>query len=120
MLDISRYFEEIQNRLTKRYKLLSKWAENHQIDYFRLFDRDITECPFIIDSLKSHWLLWICDSKLTDDELRVMGDMLTTYLRDIKDLPLIVKDRRKGASYDFNYDYEHVFTEIQEGGLNNK
>ena len=115
--DITRYFESIQNRITKRHKQLSKWARTNHIQYYRLFDRDITECPFIIDALSTHWLLWMCDSKLTTNEYDELTDMLTAHLTSIDDLPVIIKDRRKGASYDFAYDYEHTFTDIEEGGL---
>ena len=57
-----------------------------------------------------------CDSKLTTEEYDEMTDMLIAYLTSINDLPVIIKDRRKGASYDFSYDYEHTFN-IDEGGL---
>lgn len=47
----------IQNRIEKNWKKLKPWAERHQIEAFRLYDRDIPEFPFMIDRYKDHFLV---------------------------------------------------------------
>ena len=41
--------ELLFNRLTKRYRHLSKWAKRMGINSFRLYDRDIPEIPLVLD-----------------------------------------------------------------------
>lgn len=47
----------IKNRLEKNFKKLKAWQERHQIEAFRLYDRDIPEYPFIVDVYKDHYLI---------------------------------------------------------------
>ncbi len=37
------------NRLSKRYKLLRKWARRERVTCYRLYDRDIPEVPLAVD-----------------------------------------------------------------------
>lgn len=37
------------NRLTKKYKLLRKWARREKVTCYRLYDRDIPEVPVAVD-----------------------------------------------------------------------
>lgn len=39
----------LKNRLTKKYKMLRKWARNNKICAFRLYDKDIPEIPLALD-----------------------------------------------------------------------
>ncbi|WP_374075959.1 class I SAM-dependent methyltransferase [Bdellovibrio bacteriovorus] len=48
----------IKNRLEKNYKKLKSWSERHQIEAFRLYDRDIPEYPFIVDIYKDHYVIY--------------------------------------------------------------
>nr|BFD64467.1 class I SAM-dependent methyltransferase [Bdellovibrio sp. HM001] len=48
----------IKNRLEKNFKKLKSWAERHQIEAFRLYDRDIPEYPYIVDIYKDHYLIY--------------------------------------------------------------
>ncbi len=48
----------IKNRLEKNFKKLKSWAERHQIEAFRLYDRDIPEYPYIVDIYKDHFLIY--------------------------------------------------------------
>ena len=41
--------ELLLNRLTKRFKHLSKWAKRTGTNSFRLYDRDIPEIPLVLD-----------------------------------------------------------------------
>ncbi len=47
----------IRNRLEKNLKKLKPWADRHQIEAFRLYDRDIPEFPFIVDIYKNFYLV---------------------------------------------------------------
>lgn len=44
--------EMLSNRLRKNLKKLKGWRKNHQIECFRVYDRDIPEVPLIIDLYK--------------------------------------------------------------------
>lgn len=48
----------IKNRLDKNSKKLKSWSQRHQIEAFRLYDRDIPEYPFIVDIYKDHFLIY--------------------------------------------------------------
>lgn len=48
----------IKNRLEKNYKKLKSWSERHQIEAFRLYDRDIPEYPFIVDVYKDRYVIY--------------------------------------------------------------
>lgn len=48
----------IKNRLDKNLKKLKGWSQRHQIEAFRLYDRDIPEYPFIVDIYKDHFLIY--------------------------------------------------------------
>lgn len=41
--------ELFANRLTKKYKLLRKWARNNRVTCYRIYDRDIPEIPVSVD-----------------------------------------------------------------------
>lgn len=47
----------IRNRLEKNLKKLHAWKQRHNIEAFRLYDRDIPEYPFIVDVYKDHYLI---------------------------------------------------------------
>lgn len=48
----------IKNRLEKNYKKLKAWSERHQIEAFRLYDRDIPEYPYIVDVYKDKYVVY--------------------------------------------------------------
>lgn len=107
----------VLNRIIKRYRWLFKWATAHGVDYFRVIDRDMIECPFIIDALPGYWLVWMCDTAFDDEDIRVFLSHITTCLKALNAGEVIVKDRRKGAHYISDYHARHKYTIIQEGGL---
>ncbi|MES2207607.1 MAG: class I SAM-dependent methyltransferase [Pseudomonadota bacterium] len=43
------HLEDFKNRLIKSNKHLSKWANRHQLEAYRLYDRDIPQFPLAID-----------------------------------------------------------------------
>ena len=56
----------IKNRIEKQYKKLLPWAKRHNIEAFRIYDRDIPEFPFIIDKYKDHFLVYDKTDSLID------------------------------------------------------
>jgi 23S rRNA (cytosine1962-C5)-methyltransferase/23S rRNA (guanine2445-N2)-methyltransferase / 23S rRNA (guanine2069-N7)-methyltransferase len=48
----------IQNRLEKNAKALVAWAEKHQIEAYRIYDRDIPEYPYIIDRYRDYFVVY--------------------------------------------------------------
>lgn len=67
----------IKNRLEKNYKKLKAWSLRHQIEAFRLYDRDIPEYPYIVDIYKDHFLI--------HDKSDVVMDAGKNYLPHVVD-----------------------------------
>jgi 23S rRNA G2069 N7-methylase RlmK/C1962 C5-methylase RlmI len=74
----------ICNRLRKRYAHLKQWVRTHQIEFFRLFDRDLPQAPFIIDALPNHWLVWVCDHQLNPADQMALVTCISNTLNGIQ------------------------------------
>lgn len=48
----------IQNRFEKNLKKLKSYLQRHQIEAYRLYDRDIPEVPYIVDVYKDHFVVY--------------------------------------------------------------
>lgn len=72
----------IKNRLEKNLKKLKPWAARHQIEAFRLYDRDIPEFPFIVDIYKDHFLVHDKSDTFVDKD----KNHLPVLLQAIKEL----------------------------------
>lgn len=48
----------IKNRIDKNYKKLKAWAGRHEIEAYRVYDRDIPEYPYIVDLYKDYVLIY--------------------------------------------------------------
>jgi 23S rRNA (cytosine1962-C5)-methyltransferase len=48
----------IKNRIDKNHKKLKAWAGRHQIEAYRVYDRDIPEYPYIVDLYKDYVLIY--------------------------------------------------------------
>ena len=48
----------LANRLKKRFKHLSKWARRNDISCFRLYNKDLTEFPAIMDWIDGDVVVW--------------------------------------------------------------
>lgn len=86
----------IQNRLEKNLRKLKPWAERHNIEAFRLYDRDIPEFPYIVDVYKDHYVVY--------DKSDVIKD------RDKNHLPLVVEALKNL----FQSDKEHIIIKKRE------
>lgn len=56
------------NRLKKRYSHLKKWALHQQLTCFRVYEKDLTEYPFILDWYDGSVVVWIYDRKKDDTD----------------------------------------------------
>lgn len=48
----------LANRLKKRFKHLSKWAKRNELTCYRLYNRDLTEFPAIMDWIDGDVVVW--------------------------------------------------------------
>ncbi|WP_253715740.1 class I SAM-dependent methyltransferase [Bdellovibrio bacteriovorus] len=87
----------IKNRLEKNLKKLKPWATRHQIEAYRLYDRDIPEFPFIIDVYKDYFLVHDKSDSFLDKEKNHLPLVLTA-IKDIfacADDKIILKKRER-------------------------
>lgn len=110
----------ILGRLVKLYKHKKKWAKRHNIEAYRLYERDIPEFPLIVDIYKDHVLIYD-QTDDRDSERSVIGDTLEAIknIEGLKENKIIIKER-KGQTATEQYkkleDKKDYFV-IQEGPL---
>ncbi len=91
----------IQNRLEKNLRKLQTWSEKHNIEAYRLYDRDIPEFPFIVDRYKDDFLVYDKSEKM--DEAKNHLPQLIESLKNIfgcADEFILVKRRQKQKGTD--------------------
>jgi 23S rRNA (cytosine1962-C5)-methyltransferase/23S rRNA (guanine2445-N2)-methyltransferase / 23S rRNA (guanine2069-N7)-methyltransferase len=96
---------EIRNRLEKNTKNLKPWAEKHQIEAYRLYERDIPDYPFIVDRYKDFFVVYDRGDERIDsrDDKREHFPRLIEALKDLygtNDEHIVIKrrERQKGES----------------------
>ena len=84
--------ELFANRLSKKYKLLKKWARKNRISCYRLYDKDIPEVPLAADiyeflpdeiSDKTECALFLRENDLnisSNDQNAISETKMRTYL----------------------------------------
>ncbi len=105
--------KEFENRLEKRWRHLQKWVKKNDVEYFRLYDRDIHQAPLIIDRLKDCWLVWVCEHDSED-----MNPLLMLTADRLKELAIgevFIKDRTKDKRLKITSECPDKI--ITEGGL---
>ena len=107
---------EVENRLKKRWRFLSKWSRKINVEYFRVYDRDIHQAPFIIDRIADGWIIWVCDNSFDDEELNAQIGEIKQILHDLEDGVFYFKDRRKSTDSNTGSTDDQELT-IHEGGL---
>ena len=108
---------EINNRIAKRFRHLSKWAKGQQIEYFRVFDRDLPGAPIIIDSVGTYWLVWLCDNHWSSVEEKAFLKEIKNALTLIEEKPIILKDRKKDSTLEQRFNQSDKLLNINEGDL---
>lgn len=61
-------FNELTNRIKKRFKHLNKWAKRNSIDCFRIYNKDLGNFPLIIDWYDGDVLAWFYNRKKDESE----------------------------------------------------
>ena len=50
--------EALSNRLRKVSRLRRKWAKRHQLNAYRLYERDLPDHPLIVDRYLDYVVVW--------------------------------------------------------------
>jgi 23S rRNA G2069 N7-methylase RlmK/C1962 C5-methylase RlmI len=116
----------LQNRLLKKKKYIQKWARSQDIYCYRLYDKDLTEYPFILDWYDGNAVIWIYDRTrdYTEEEKRLyIQDIVcqVSQLLEVDAQHIFIKQRKKQKG--LNAQYEKLTTtkftkQIREYGLN--
>src|SRR4051812_27004391 len=94
----------IKNRLEKNLKRLKDWSHRHQIDAYRIYERDIPDYPFIVDRYKDHFVIYDRGNEIDQEEKKQshLPELLEALkeLFQVDDSHLILKrrSRQKGSS----------------------
>jgi len=74
---------ELINRIKKRFKHLSKWANRNSITCFRIYDRDLTNFPLIIDWYDGHAIVWVLKEIDTHSVQMSIAEALQVPLKNV-------------------------------------
>ncbi|MCK6598469.1 MAG: class I SAM-dependent methyltransferase [Bdellovibrionaceae bacterium] len=110
--------ETIKNRLLKNFEKISKWASKHQIEAFRIYDRDIPEYPFILDFYKNHFVIYDKSSPYIErDKLHFEYFLKAISIIWGEKAPVFIKQRKKqeGTEQYEKLKNDKVELTIQEG-----
>ena len=96
--------EMLRNRLAKRFKHLSKWAQRTGSGAFRLYDRDIPEIPLILDYYK--------DARSGDC---ISGALYQRpYEKDPNEELIWLDEMKSAVAAALGLDRENIFIKIRE------
>jgi 23S rRNA G2069 N7-methylase RlmK/C1962 C5-methylase RlmI len=113
----------LANRLKKRQKHLRKWARRRGITCYRLYERDIPDCPAIIDWYDGEAVLWLLQRK-KDETLEQAETWRKETLRQATEglglereqLFVKVRQRQRGESqYEKVAGAGHVRVVVEQG-----
>lgn len=108
----------IRNRLEKNYRKLKSWQERHQIEAYRLYDRDIPEYPFIVDVYKDHYLIHDKTESFKDAEKNhlphVIQALETLFKVPSEKIILKKRERQEGKSQYEKMDQRDDFFVVRE------
>ncbi len=110
----------IENRIQKNFAKLKSWSEKHQIEAYRLYDRDIPEFPFIVDRYKDYFVVHDKSERIDAEKNHL--PLLIAALQSIfkvNDEQIIFKQRRQQKGLD---QYQKLGTEnkkiiVKENGV---
>ncbi len=112
----------LANRVRKNVKHRRKWAKRNQITCFRIYDRDIPECPLVIDLYEDHLHIAEYSRPQRGEDA---ADLLTRYADAIAETlgihssQVFVKTRRRqrGTSQYTSFAKDGYRLTVSEGGL---
>ncbi len=111
---------DINNRIKKRFKTLSKWATRNKVDYYRIFDRDLPGAPVMIDCLPDHWLIWLCDHYQNETYEMALIKSIKLTLSELKSGDIVIKSRKKNTVLTQSYFEKGEEVIVKEGGVSFK
>jgi len=115
---------DLENRLRKRKKILSKWAKKQGISCYRLYSKDIPEYPLIIELFEDNAIVWTYPRKKDDTP-----ELAQVFLDDVKaqvvagtgleakDVYIKKHTRKQGHNQEKHNSWIDVELEAFEGGL---
>ena len=111
------------NRIRKNHKHRKKWAKREGVSCYRLYDRDIPELPFIVDTYEGrlHASVFVHDEM----DIREAQDLTLEWLREIagslgldpEDNVLKVRARQSGKQQYKKRSSQAQRIEVNEAGL---
>ena len=111
------------NRIRKNYKHRKKWAEREGVSCYRLYDRDIPELPFIVDTYEGrlHASVFIHDEM----DVREAQSLTLEWLKELanglgldpEDNVLKVRARQSGKQQYKKRSSQAQRIEVNEAGL---
>lgn len=109
-------------RLQKNHRHLRRWLQNHKIQCWRLYDRELQEFPLSIDLYAdwAHIQIWASDQPVLDDtQLKERVCQALGELLDLDAHHCVFKERRRQSEFS---QYQKLSTEsrtfvVEEGGL---
>lgn len=63
-------FEDLYNRIRKRFTHIKKWAKREDVSCFRVYARDLIDYPLVIDWLDGDAVLWLHPRKKDDTDTK--------------------------------------------------
>lgn len=108
----------IKNRIEKNYRKLKSWSERHQIEAYRLYDRDIPEFPLIVDRYKDFFVIYDKSDSLIDagknqlePTLQALSELFQTPAEKII---LKKRQRQEGLQQYEKLNQKNEFFQVQE------
>ncbi len=114
---------EFENRLSKRWRHLKKWARRTHAEAFRVYDRDIPGFPFFVDCYGDAAVVQIwARSSETEEKERISEDEVVAVVARVMEISpqhvfLKTRQRQKGASQYERLARQSVERCVKEGDL---
>ena len=95
---------DVARRIEKNVKKLEPWANRHQIEAYRIYERDIPEYPFIVDRYKDHFVVYDRGNEIDTTEEKqqhlpdVMMGLMELFDTDADHIIIKRRARQKGEN----------------------
>jgi 23S rRNA (guanine2445-N2)-methyltransferase / 23S rRNA (guanine2069-N7)-methyltransferase len=110
------------NRLRKNQRILGKWARQHNIQCYRLYDRDLPEYAFAIDCYGKFVQMaeYQAPSSIDAEKVKARREQAVTAVQEVLGLPaesIILKsrERQRGKQQYESRDSSSAFFQVTEG-----
>ncbi|RAP31449.1 oxidoreductase [Candidatus Marinamargulisbacteria bacterium SCGC AG-343-D04] len=118
-------YDELTNRIAKRFTHLKKWAKRNSINCFRIYNKDLGNFPLILDWYDGDALVWLYNRKKdeTDAQKEQFKENAIASIYSALNIPekaLHIKQRRRQTGLSSQYEknsHQEYRKIIQEGNL---